>query len=178
MPTIHEEEPSCSRSPSPNSRSPSPNSRIDTTSSSRSSSSSLFPRNMMVIQVKTKEGSDDTTEAHHHLSSTSTKQDSFLRYSNDEVRLKALMLPSSSSSIKSQASSQQRVERKTRLSWELHPSLLIEDMLLDAAFNHDSIEDGIDIEDLLRDSTQMQIGEDNNDTQHKNDFLLNTLSPQ
>ena len=169
MPTSHEEEPSCSKSPN--------NSRVDTTSSS--SSSSLLSKNMMIIQVKTKEGTDDTKEAHCHLSTaSSTKQDAFLRYSNDEVRMNALMLSSSSSSIKMQAPPQQRrVERKTRLSWELHPSLLIEDMLLDADFNHDNNEDGIDIEDLLRD-TQMQIDEDNDDTQHNNDFLLNSLSRQ
>jgi len=133
----------------------------------------------MVIQVKTKEGSDvDNTQARLSTpSSTSAKQDSFLRYSNDEVRLKALMLPSSSNSIKMQAPPQQRVERKTRLSWELHPSLLIEDMLLGADFNHDNNEDGIDIEDLLRDM-QMQIDEDN-DTQHNNtEYLLNSLSRQ
>ena len=137
----------------------------------------------MIIQVKTKEGTDvDNTQAHYNLStpsSTSAIRDSFLRYSNDEVRLKALMLPSSSSSIKMQAPPQQRVERKTRLSWELHPSLLIEDMLLDADFNHDNNEDGIDIEDLLRD-TQMQIDEDeDNDTQHNNtEYLLNSFSRQ
>jgi hypothetical protein len=166
MPNTHEEEPSCSSSP---------NSRVDTTSSS--SSSSLLSKNMMIIQVKTKEGSDVASkEAYCHLTTASSaKQDAFLRYSNDEVRMNALML-SSSSSIKSQASSQQQVERKTRLSWELHPSvLLIEDMLLDAAFNHDNNEVGVDIEDLLRDM-QMQIDED--DTQHNNDYLLNTLSPQ
>ena len=166
MPTIHEEEPSCSSSP---------NSRVDTTS--------LLSKNMMIIQVRTKEGSDDvdnTKKAYHHLSttsSTSTKQDAFLRYSNDEFRMNALMLSSSNSSIKTQASPQQLVERKTRLSWELHPSLLIEDMLLGSDFNHDSNEVGVDIEDLLRD-TQMQIDEDD-DTEHNNtEYLLNSLSRQ
>lgn len=165
MPTFHEneEEPSCS------SRSP-----LDTTSSS--SSSSLLPKNMMIIQVKTKDGTDDTKEDCHLSTASSAKQDAFLRYSNNEFRMNTLMLSSSSSrsSIKTQASSQQRVERKTRLSWELHPSLLIEDMLLDADFNHDSNEDGIDIEDLLRDM-QVQIDDD---TEHNNDYLLNTLSRQ
>jgi len=167
MPNTHEEEPSCSSSP---------NSREDTTSSS--GSSSLLSKNMMIIQVKTKEGTDDTKEAHYHLSTaSSTKQDAFLRYSSDEIRMNALMLSSSSSSIKIQASPQQRVERKTRLSWELHPSLLIEDMLLGSDFHHDSNEDGIDIEDLLRDM-QMQIDEDD-DTEHNNtEYLLNSLSRQ
>ena len=132
---------------------------------------------MVIIQVKTKEGTDvDNTQA-HYLSTppSSAIRDSFLRYSNDEVRLKALMLPSSSSSIKMQAPPQQRVERKTRLSWELHPSLLIEDILLGSDFHYDSNEDGIDIEDLLRD-TQMQIDDD---TQHNNtEYLLNSVSRQ
>jgi hypothetical protein len=74
--------------------------------------------------------------------STSTnknERDSFLHYSNDEVRIRTLMMSEegdSNSSSSAEAEENvvrppaQPLERKTRISFELHPSLILDDMLL------------------------------------------------
>ena len=86
-----------------------------------------------------------------------TGHDAFLHYSNDEVRINTLMMRrdegSSGANHENETHQQQQpqqvdVERKTRISFELHPSLILEDMWDE---DDDSIfgGEGIDIEELL-----------------------------
>jgi hypothetical protein len=80
-------------------------------------------------------------------------QDPFLYYSNDQVRMKELLLQdddssddeSSPTSLSDQEQQTTTSVRKTRISFELHPSLLLEDLmdelLLDDSLNFDDIPD-------------------------------------
>lgn len=76
--------------------------------------------------------------------------DPFLYYSNDRVRMKELHFEdveeedssddASSTSLSNQEQSTSSCERKTRITFELHPSLLLED-LMDDLSNDDSHDD-------------------------------------
>lgn len=114
--------------------------------------------------------------------STSTnknKRDSFLHYSNDEVRIRTLMMSEGDSNSNSSSSSSaeageenivrppaQPQERKTRISFELHPSLILDDMLL----NDEQFASSIDgsgrsdsdttLDDLLKDLMQIEDEDD------------------
>jgi len=59
---------------------------------------------------------------------TACKHDAFLHYSNDETRMNTLMLKEASKCQRQQRVTQ---ERKTRISFEVHPSLILEDLLFD-----------------------------------------------
>eukprot|EP00579_Thalassiosira_antarctica_P005221 CAMPEP_0201892820 /NCGR_PEP_ID=MMETSP0902-20130614/37317_1 /ASSEMBLY_ACC=CAM_ASM_000551 /TAXON_ID=420261 /ORGANISM="Thalassiosira antarctica, Strain CCMP982" /LENGTH=101 /DNA_ID=CAMNT_0048424413 /DNA_START=53 /DNA_END=358 /DNA_ORIENTATION=+ len=52
-------------------------------------------------------------------------EDPFLYYSNETIRMKTLKMVEVSESD----ASQERGDRKTRLSFELHPSLILEDVM-------------------------------------------------
>ena len=84
--------------------------------------------------------------------------DAFLYYSNDEVRINALKLRGDGSRDNHETHQQQQpleveVERKTKLSFELHPSLLLED-LFDGVDDDIFGEEDIDIEELILSMTR------------------------
>ena len=64
-------------------------------------------------------------------SSNNKSGDPFLYYSSDEVRMNALKLNPHPGRNVPEQEPKTEVERKTRLSFELHPNLLLEDILLD-----------------------------------------------
>ena len=98
------------------------------------------------------------------ITKKSERGDAFLRYSNDEVRMQTLMM-STATRRDTQQTEAQVVDRKTRISFELHPSLIMEDMLRELgdddedSGNDSSIQDMIssfmqtDMEDELSGST-------------------------
>ena len=107
--------------------------------------------------------------------STSTnknERDSFLHYSNDEVRIRTLMMSEGDSNSNSSSSAEaeenvvrppaQPQERKTRISFELHPSLILDDMLLNDEQFASSIDgsgrsdSGTTLDDLLQDLMQIE----------------------
>ena len=86
-------------------------------------------------------------------------QDSFLYYSNDKIRMRELRLQdieydssgddssddgSFSSSLSNQEQSMATCERKTRITFELHPSLVLEDLMKDL-FDDESL----DFDDII-----------------------------
>ena len=79
-----------------------------------------------------------------HISSPTTEHDAFLRYSNDETRMNTLMLKEAPKCQRQQHVTQ---ERKTRISFEVHPSLILEDLLFDD--DGDCIAESDDIGSLL-----------------------------
>ena len=93
-----------------------------------------------------------------HLTCTTASDDAFLKYSSDEVRMKTLkMSEGTSSCTKSSlekqaiATPKQQRERKTRISFELHPSLIMEDMIFEDDLDNDVDGEDINLEDLLQD---------------------------
>ena len=71
-------------------------------------------------------------------------QDPFLYYSNDTIRMKTLKLEQVTNKdhdVVSRQDQQHPVKRKTRHSFELHPSLLLDDLLTDLDSNDDDDED-------------------------------------
>jgi hypothetical protein len=87
-------------------------------------------------------------EPGHHLK----VQDPFLYYSNDQVRMKELQLQEEDSSNEASTSLSIQEQhtttsvRKTRISFELHPSLLLEDFLLD---DEHILDDSLNFEDII-----------------------------
>ena len=99
-------------------------------------------------------------------------QDPFLYYSNDKNRMKELRLhdtsPSSSSSedddsASSTADEEPTCVRKTRISFELHPSLLLEDFIMgdellgDDSLSFDDIIDGWLLDQAEKDSSEKDL---------------------
>ena len=72
------------------------------------------------------------------------KHDAFLHYSNDETRMNTLMMKEAPKYQRQQRVTQ---ERKTRISFEVHPSLILEDLLFDN--DGDCIAESDDIGSLL-----------------------------
>ena len=70
-------------------------------------------------------------------------EDPFLYYSNETIRMKTLKMVEVSESD----ASQERGERKTRLSFELHPSLILEDVMTEIFGDDISWGSGHDVED-------------------------------
>ena len=105
-------------------------------------------------------------------SSKQSEEDAFLYYSNDEIRLKTLKLEEGSSSAvdtrtTSKASSSSRqYERKTRISFEVDPLLVLGDDL-DELFNDD------DEDDFFGDIDFSHLKNDHNDS--KVDLLTELL---
>ena len=82
-----------------------------------------------------------TADDAHCPQETSSSRDAFLYYSNDDVRMKKLLLKDNESDSNEEAREEQQaipqaVERKTRISFELDPLLIMEDELL-AMFDDD-----------------------------------------
>eukprot|EP00584_Thalassiosira_punctigera_P000714 CAMPEP_0172530010 /NCGR_PEP_ID=MMETSP1067-20121228/3900_1 /TAXON_ID=265564 ORGANISM="Thalassiosira punctigera, Strain Tpunct2005C2" /NCGR_SAMPLE_ID=MMETSP1067 /ASSEMBLY_ACC=CAM_ASM_000444 /LENGTH=149 /DNA_ID=CAMNT_0013314153 /DNA_START=99 /DNA_END=548 /DNA_ORIENTATION=+ len=70
--------------------------------------------------------------------SSCVSKDAFLYYSDDQIRMKALKLEENQAASTERGSNQ--FERKTRLSFELHPSLILGDMM-DELLNEDESND-------------------------------------
>ena len=118
--------------------------------------------------VKTKTSDDGGTSRTRDISDTSDmtstdtsshpnrNHDAFSYYSNNQVRIETLR--GSSSSTNNQEAQpqpqQQHEERKTRISFELHPSLILDDLILGGLFGGDGDDEaGIeDFFDLLEDN--------------------------
>ena len=83
-------------------------------------------------------------DTHNSSPTTVCKHDAFLRYSNDETRMNTLMMKETPKYQRQQRVTQ---ERKTRISFEVHPSLILEDLLFDD--DGDSIAESDDIGSLL-----------------------------
>lgn len=105
--------------------------------------------------------------------STTTKSErgnAFLRYSNDEVRMQTLMISTTTTTQRDTYQPEaQVVERKTRISFELHPSLIVEDMLHELGDNDDDDDncDDISFKYMLSSFSFMQmlreLGDDDDD---------------
>ena len=67
-------------------------------------------------------------DTHNSSPTKLCKHNAFLRYSNDETRMNTLMLKEAPKCQRQQRVTQ---ERKTRISFEVHPSLILEDLLFD-----------------------------------------------
>ena len=83
--------------------------------------------------------------------------DAFSYYSNDQVRIRTLKLWGKSSNNNQEEPHQEELaERKTRISFELHPSLILEDLLDELAEEEKLFVDGDEIDmdmlDLLQDN--------------------------
>ena len=83
-------------------------------------------------------------DTHNSSPTTVCKHDAFLHYSNDETRMNTLMLKEAPKCQRQQRVTQ---ERKTRISFEVHPSLILEDLLFDN--DGDCIDEVEDIGSLL-----------------------------
>ena len=118
-----------------------------------------------IRQVKTKTSDGGTSSQHidtSNMTSTDTSRsppnrhvhDAFSYYSNDQIRMKTLTLAADRSNNTNQeepkAQPQQHQERKTRISFELHPSLILDEWLQheDLSFG-DLDEAGTGIDDFL-----------------------------
>mmetsp|Transcript_28464 Transcript_28464/g.60298 ORF Transcript_28464/g.60298 Transcript_28464/m.60298 type:complete len:159 (-) Transcript_28464:221-697(-) len=94
-----------------------------------------------LARVSTKKDGDVSTNKagdHADAKSSCMSNDAFLYYSDDRNRMKALKLEDDEAASTERVSNQ--CERKTRLSFELHPSLILDDML-DELFSEDESND-------------------------------------
>ncbi len=85
-------------------------------------------KNGLNVATKTRDGG--AKAAKRLKNSVSKQEDAFLYYSDQETRMSALLLSNGSSKNDEQIAFESH-ERKTRISFELHPSLLLEDLLQD-----------------------------------------------
>ena len=109
---------------------------MNSKSTVHSSNSKMAPP-VTVVQVPTKTYDGGVTEHEAaarkgSMKSVNKKQeDPFLWYSNQERRMNA-MLHKDSDVPATATNNNEKVVRKTRLSFEIHPSLLFDDMILDS----------------------------------------------
>mmetsp|Transcript_15708 Transcript_15708/g.22340 ORF Transcript_15708/g.22340 Transcript_15708/m.22340 type:complete len:127 (-) Transcript_15708:115-495(-) len=82
------------------------------------------------LNVATKTHDGGATAAKRPRNSARKQDDPFMYYSNQETRMSALLLSNDSGDNEEQVALEFH-ERKTRISFELHPSLLLEDLLPD-----------------------------------------------
>ena len=116
-----------------------------------------------VIAVPTKSG-DEVVNSSRTQANPERDNDAFSYYSNDQVRIRTLKLWGKSSNNNQEEQHQEElVERKTRISFELHPSLILEDPLDELAEEGELFVDGdeiIDIDmdmlDLLQDNLRVR----------------------
>ena len=107
-----------------------------------------------VIEVPTKSG-DEVVNSSRTQANPERDNDAFSYYSNDQVRIRTLKLWGKSSNNNQEEPHQEEVaERKTRISFELHPSLILEDLLDELAEDGELFVDGdetdMDMLDLLQ----------------------------
>eukprot|EP01083_Nonionella_stella_P073269 197981_1 len=116
-----------------------------------------------VIAVPTKSG-DEVVNSSRTQANPERDNDAFSYYSSDQVRIQTLMLSTGRvTNRQEQQQQQQHQERKTRISFELHPSLILEDLLDELAEEEKLFVDGdeiIDIDmdmlDLLQDNLRVR----------------------
>ena len=130
------------------------------------------PTKMQIISIPTAAPSSSRPR-----NSTTTKRDAFSKYTNDATRLQTLLLKDDNFDLNEFATKHYvtqhvnisstdptsvdcnpqdqdtiRVKRKTRISWELHPSLILDEMMtdmdIDAASNNAMIEDDNIVDDI------------------------------
>eukprot|EP00581_Thalassiosira_minuscula_P005281 CAMPEP_0183742410 /NCGR_PEP_ID=MMETSP0737-20130205/64680_1 /TAXON_ID=385413 /ORGANISM="Thalassiosira miniscula, Strain CCMP1093" /LENGTH=117 /DNA_ID=CAMNT_0025977993 /DNA_START=475 /DNA_END=825 /DNA_ORIENTATION=+ len=89
-------------------------------------------------------GSDPTLKNDATCSELRKSDDPFLFYSNDDIRIKTLKLKEVSH--KAKLADKANAQRKSRISFELHPSLIFEDMLDELRADNSSDVDGFDLE--------------------------------
>ena len=65
----------------------------------------------------------------------------------------------------------EQVERKTRLSFEVHPSLIIEDLLQDLDYGDDGISDDVSFDDMILSLLQGQ-GQEEDDLMNDEKFTM------
>ena len=102
------------------------------------------------LTVPTKNYDGGSSTSSNVASRSNKKRDSFRYYSNDKVRMRALMMVDDTSTTRRtrlqprpQPQQKVEVERKTCISFELHPSLIMDDLL--------SAEESTMLNELLRD---------------------------
>ena len=78
------------------------------------------------LEVPTMKQAQDTSN-----SRPTDKHDAFSHYSNDVTRMNTLLMKEAPKSQRQQRVLPQAQERKTRISFEVHPSLILEDLLFD-----------------------------------------------
>ena len=132
-----------------------------------SNSSDSMPFTVRPVKTKTSDGGTSTRDISHttsdtDMASTETRStsppnrnhDAFSYYSNNQVRIRTLTLADRSNNNQEETQPQQHhEERKTRISFELHPSLILEDLIVEGLFDGDEDDAGIDdILDLLQDN--------------------------
>ena len=108
--------------------------------------SSQNPRDDVVTVTSSDSNSLTTAEKKNNTKTVLDikAQDPFLYYSNDTIRMKTLKLEQVTNKdhdVVSSRDQQHPVKRKTRHSFELHPSLLLDDLLTDLDLNDDDDED-------------------------------------
>ena len=86
-----------------------------------------------------------------HYNKRTKEDDAFLYYSNDEIWLKTLKLEEVDDTAASKTS---RQERKTRLSFEIDPLLVLGDDILDELYDDDQEESDIDFSQLMKNDDQ------------------------
>ena len=101
------------------------------------------------LEVPTMKQAQDTCNS---SPTTVCKHDAFLHYSNDETRMNTLMMKETPKYQRQQRVTQ---ERKTRISFEVHPSLILEDLLFDN--DGDCMAESDDIGSLLTAKTIAQM---------------------
>ena len=115
-----------------------------------------------VIAVPTKSGDEvGNSSSSRTQANPERDNDAFSYYSNDQVRIRTLKLWGKNSNNNQEEPHQEEVvERKTRISFELHPSLILEDLLDELAEEGELFVDGDEIDmdmlDLLHDNLRVR----------------------
>ena len=105
---------------------------MNSKSTVHSSNSKMAPA-VTVVQVPTKTYDGGVTEHEAAARKGSMKpvynkqEDPFMWYSNQETRMNAMLFKDSD--VQATANSNKKVVRKTRISFEIHPSLLFDDII-------------------------------------------------
>lgn len=122
-----------------------------------------------IIQVPTFRGESSVDDSGNDARSTLSQylpcteaadksDDRFLRYSNDEVRLRTLQLGDAPDANSDDDSARRKpIRRKSRISFELHPSAMLEDELMDQLWGGDDDSLG-SIKDFLGDEESDSAG--------------------
>ena len=90
------------------------------------------------IKLDSQKQKTPSTDNSNKLVSDDKSQDPFLYYSNDEKRMNMLKLKDDDSETETRSVLQESSQRKTRISFELHPSLILGDVLDDLYGTDDS----------------------------------------
>lgn len=119
------------------------------------SSSVVNTKNGLNVVTKTNDGG--AKAAKRPRFPVRKQEDPFMYYSDQETRMNALLLSAGNGENDEQIAPALH-ERKTRISFELHPSLLIEDMLTDNDQGLPQDEDDAAVDVVLRNLQRMLRG--------------------